>query len=218
MPYRILQYRAHVATLHASTTDDALLREQPIVPPRRHSDDDIGFWPRSQGGQGFRHPKDTAPSRQFSALRTRDKHGNLVADDSVTPQTVTSIVANTRDYTPDTVRSRARATLVLAIERAQRVIADEANELTLNELAPTMAALGRISGVQADDKPDGVVTIRIVRDQLTAMPVTRLLPPVYNEVAGPPTHDATASTPSGYVTDDEYAERVEAMARPLGDA
>ena len=102
------------------------------------------------------------------------------------------------------------------------MIADEANELTLNELAPTMAALGRISGVQADDKPDGVVTIRIVRDQLTVMPVTRLLPSVYNEGGDTPLdhvdNPATIDAPSGYVTDDDYAARVEAMARPLGDA
>ena len=85
-----------------------------------------------------------------------------------------------------------------------------------------MAALSRISGVQADDKPDGAITIRIVRDQLTPMPVTRLLPSVYNEGADTPLNQVddpvTVDAPSGYVTDDEYAQRVEAMARPLGEA
>lgn len=70
-----------------------------------------------------------------------------------------------QDYTPDTVRSRARAALVLAIKRASDTLSDEANELKLNELAPTMAALGRISGVAVEEQKTGDIRIHIVRDQ-----------------------------------------------------
>ncbi len=147
---------------------------------RKRDPNDVRFWPRSEGGQGFRHPNDTSPSRQYSALRTRDPHGNLLTDDSasVTAQTVTSMV----DYAPETVRSRARAALLLAIARASDTLSDRANELKLTELAPTMAALGRISGVQSDDTKDSTVSIHIVRDTPPQLPtpptaIARLLPP-----------------------------------------
>lgn len=140
-----------------------------MQPPR--DNDDVRYWPRAEGGTGFPRTTD-APSRQYSALRTYDHHGNLTSDATphVTPDTVTSMVAARPDYSPDTVKSRARAALVLAMQRVTATLADETNELKLTELSPVIASLGRISGVQDDEGKDTSVTIRIVRDT-----------PVYNE-------------------------------------
>ena len=69
-------------------------------------------------------------------------------------------------YTPDALRARARAVLALAMERVESTLSDTANELKLNELAPTMAALGRISGVQLEEQKTGDIRIHIVRDAL----------------------------------------------------
>ena len=90
-----------------------------------------------------------------------------------------SIVESVTDYTPDTVRSRARAALVLAIQRASDTLADERNELKLNELAPTMAALGRISGVQSEEQKTGDIRIHIVRDAIEPASRDALPPPAH---------------------------------------
>ncbi len=172
-----------------ASRDGAPLIQLPSMQPKRDPDD-IRYWTQREGGTGF-HRGPGLPRAQYSALRERDQHRNLVTD-----HTPTSIVDTPQDYTPDTVRSRARAALVLAIQRASDTLSDDRNELKLNELAPTMAALGRISGVQLDDAKDSAVTIRIIRDPLPAQAEARLLPPAtpYNEV-------------------DDYAQRVTAMAR-----
>lgn len=154
--------------------------------------DDIRYWPRREGGNGFPRTA-TAPSRQYSALRTY-RNRTLVSDDTPTVSIVTAQPV-TRDYTPDTIRSRARAVLALAMTRAQAIIEDEANELRLNELAPTMAALGRISGVAVEEQKPGDIRIHIVRD---APPLPEhATPHALREVAPAKdmgTHDLAAAT------------------------
>lgn len=127
--------------------------------------EDVRYWPQKDGGTGF-HRGPGNPRYQYSALRDRDQHRNLVTDHTVTLPSIVAMSADVpQDYTPDTVRSRARAALVLAIKRASDTLSDEANELKLNELAPTMAALGRISGVAVEEQKTGDIRIHIVRDQ-----------------------------------------------------
>ena len=144
------------------------MREKPSV-------DDIRYWKRSEGGQGFRHPAEPAstPSRQYAAARTYDQHRNLV--DDPTKQTNVSIVAATADYTPDTVKSRARAVMLLAIERMGDKLTNDAQVPTLNELSQSVSALGRVSGVATDEQKDSTVHIHIVRDELPPHVTARML-------------------------------------------
>lgn len=118
-----------------------------------------------------------------------------------------SIVAAASDYSPDTVKARARAALLLAITRTHDRLADDANELTLNELSQATNSLGRIAGL-ADDERDGVVTIRVVRDDVP--PHGDAPPRLLAEVADAQVVDATAvaslrggveggGVPSGFV-------------------
>lgn len=110
--------------------------------PKRDPND-VRYWPQSEGGTGFN--RDGKPRYQYSVLRTRDQHRNLVTDYTVT---LPSIVVDPQDYTPDTVRSRARAALLLAVNRLHDAVANDDNTLAVNELTQIAGTLGRISGVQ----------------------------------------------------------------------
>lgn len=81
--------------------------------------------------------------------------------------TLPSIVAESRKYAPETIKTRARAVLLLAVERMSDALTDDANALTLNELSQATNSLGRIAGI-ADEEHTGTVTIRVVRDDAPA--------------------------------------------------
>lgn len=87
--------------------------------------------------------------------------------------TLPSIVDAATDYSPDTVKSRARAALVLAVSRITDKLTDTANELTLNELSQATSSLGRISGI-GDEQRDATVTVVVTRDAPIAMPSNEL--------------------------------------------
>ena len=113
--------------------------------PKRDPND-VRFWPQSEGGTGFN--RDGNPRYQYSALRERDQHRNLVTDHTVTLPSI--VVADPQTYTPDTVRSRARAALLLAVERLHDALlreADHAKSLSASEITGIANALGKISGV-----------------------------------------------------------------------
>jgi hypothetical protein len=86
-----------------------------------------------------------------------------------------SIDAVRTSATPEAIRMRARLTLDRALDRVDAILDDTDNELRLNELGPTLSALGRISGVQMEDAKTGDVRIVIVRDSIAPQePVTEL--------------------------------------------
>ena len=119
--------------------------------------------------------------------------------------------------TAEAVRSRSRDLYELLLDRIQERV-ESANTFTLSELAQVANVAGRI-GLGGEETRDSAIVIRIVRDQPVIEAQARiLLPPASNEVANHVDNPVTVDAPSGYVTDDEYAQRVEAMTRPLGEA
>lgn len=132
--------------------------------PKRDPDD-IRYWPQSEGGTGFN--RDGKPRYQYSAITKKERTDKLA-----------SIVDEASKYSPDTVKSRARAALLLAIEQAHTKLSED-NTLTLNEISQSVNSLGRISGL-ADEEKEGIVTIRVVRDDaqpLPALPASAALVP-----------------------------------------
>lgn len=141
--------RDHAANPRPCTPDD--MRHKP-------SPDDTRFWSQAEGGVGFN--RNGKPRYQYSALRMSDK--SAISADPV--NALPSIVASYADSSPDTVRAKARAALLLAVRRVSDTLADESNELRLTELSPVIASLGRISGVADDVERDTAIAIHIVRD------------------------------------------------------
>jgi hypothetical protein len=130
------------------------------VQPARDAND-LRYVPVAYGGTAgfsYAHKRGQVAPYRFRALPQHDR------DRAMTDPL--SIVATPLDYTPDTVKSRARALILLAMERVESTLSDDANELRLNELAPTIAALGRISGVAQDETKEGTISIHIVRDRV----------------------------------------------------
>ena len=176
----------------------APLIQLPLSQPKRDPAD-VRYWTQREGGTGF--ARNATPRYQYAALRTYDANRHLVTDDTalssmdVTGQQVTD--PRLADYSPDTIRSRARATLLLALQRVSDKLSDPETDITLNELSQSVSALGRISGVQADDVKTGDVRIHIVRDALPSHVQARL-------IASPADHAAHAQHVSAqHVSDDD---------------
>lgn len=78
--------------------------------------------------------------------------------DSLNTKTIQSL-----DYSPDTVRSRARATLLLAVQRIDdKLSSDDAATLSMSELNGAVGALGKVAGL-ATEGDGGKVTVTVVR-------------------------------------------------------
>jgi hypothetical protein len=141
---------------------------------RKRDDTDPRFIAARLGGKGgfsYYAKAGTRAPYAFTTVIPRKEQAHLSIDAELA-----------KAYTPDAIKGRARAVLALAMERVETALADRDNELRLNELAPTMAALGRISGIQTDDTKDSTIAIHIVRDTPPALPpaptaIARLLPP-----------------------------------------
>lgn len=80
---------------------------------------------------------------------------------------MTDGVTGVAHTTPEVVRVQARTVLLLALDRQERLLKDEANALTASELAQTVSALGRVA-LPASESASGPVTITVVRRSVTA--------------------------------------------------
>ena len=160
---------------------------------RPRDPDDLRYVPVALGGSGgfsYARKQGKPAPYAFRSLTTTERQ--------MTEHDALSIVATpptTPDYSPDTVKARARAVVLLAIERMKDKLTDDDNLLTLNELSQATSALGRISGVATDEQKDSTVHIHIVRDEVPAHVTARLL------ASGEGDSDVDAS--SHAVNDDE---------------
>lgn len=122
--------------------------------------DDTRFLPLREGGtgHGFAYRERTNHPRRFSILGRTDTKARTdlgrysIDSDSMPTQ---------REHTPEAVKARARAALLLAVERAHDELASD-NTLTLNEISQSINSLGRVSGI-AEDGERGPVTVTLVR-------------------------------------------------------
>ncbi len=118
-------------------------------------------------------------------------------------ESLPSIVAS---YSPDTVKSRARATLMLAIERIHNELASD-NEYTLGELSQVAGSLGRVSGIATDEGDRSALTVTIVREK-PPLPLDEVAPPNSlraNEIAHLALPDRTVTHDGDAATSDDAA-------------
>ena len=146
-----------------------------MQPPR--DPNDLRYIPVAEGGTGgfsyrYRTEGKPAPYR-FRSLDTQTRQ--MAENDPLSIVATPEPRHRDADYAPDTVKSRARAVVLLAIERMAEKLGDDANPLTLNELSQAVSSLGRVSGVATDEQKDSTVRIHIVRDELPAHVQARML-------------------------------------------
>lgn len=124
---------------------------------------DLRFTRLSEGGtgHGFAYRERATHPRRFAILGRPAQRNRAARNGAYSIDTVAMV--SQRDTSAEAIKARARAALLLAVERTHDTLADNANELTLNELSQATNALGRISGI-AEEERDGTVTIRVIRD------------------------------------------------------
>lgn len=114
---------------------------------------------------------------------------------------------NPQDYTPDTVRSRARAALLLAVNRLHDAVASEDNALAINELTQIAGTLGRISGVQTTTMEVTGSVAHMHLDalrEITQRATARIVAPDTAQLVTP--HSVSAVSPSPDTDANEAAE------------
>ena len=136
-----------------------------MAQPKRDPDD-VRYWTQAEGGKGFN--RSGTPRYRYSATREYSDTRQLIADHSL--PSMDSPDLRLTDYSPDTIRARARALLLLTLERLREKVDDVDNPLAVTEITGIVNALGKVSGVSTIEVKQTGSVAHLHLDALRATP------------------------------------------------